>query len=59
MLAVWDGGTPVEVKSYTADTNGRQRLDLAVPAGASRLRLRFRYTGSNNWYWVIDNVRVG
>ncbi|WP_406114800.1 alkaline phosphatase family protein [Kitasatospora purpeofusca] len=59
VLAVWDGGTPVEVKSFTADTNGRQRLDLAVPAGASRLRLRFRYTGSNNWYWVVDNVRVG
>ncbi|MFE6867320.1 alkaline phosphatase family protein [Kitasatospora sp. NPDC057692] len=59
VLAVWDGGTPVEVKSFTGDTNGRQRLDLAVPAGASRLRLRFRYTGSNNWYWVLDNVRVG
>ncbi|MFB7473388.1 alkaline phosphatase family protein [Kitasatospora sp. NPDC056184] len=59
VLAVWDGGTPVEVKSFTGDTNGRQRLDLAVPAGASRLRLRFRYTGSNNWYWVLDGVRVG
>ncbi|MFB6890948.1 alkaline phosphatase family protein [Kitasatospora sp. NPDC056327] len=59
VLAVWDGGAPVEVKSFTTDTNGRQRLDLAVPAGASRLRLRFRYTGSNNWYWVVDNVRVG
>ncbi|MFE2105206.1 alkaline phosphatase family protein [Kitasatospora sp. NPDC059463] len=59
VLAVWDGGAPVEVKSFTSDTNGRQRLDLAVPAGASRLRLRFRYTGSNNWYWVLDNVKVG
>ncbi|MED7954897.1 alkaline phosphatase family protein [Streptomyces sp. BE303] len=59
VLAVWDGGAPVQVKSYTAETNGRQTLNLAVPAGASRLRLRFRYTGSNNWYWVLDNVRVG
>ncbi|MEV6978803.1 alkaline phosphatase family protein [Kitasatospora sp. NPDC093806] len=59
VFAVWDGGTPVQVRAFTADTNGRQRLDLAVPAGASRLRLRFRYTGSNNWYWVIDDVRVG
>ncbi|WP_245204231.1 hypothetical protein [Kitasatospora sp. RG8] len=59
VLAVWDGGAPVVVKSYSAETNGRQTLALAVPAGASRLRLRFRYTGSNNWYWVLDNVRVG
>ncbi|WP_327674985.1 alkaline phosphatase family protein [Kitasatospora sp. NBC_00458] len=59
VLAVWDGGTPVQVKSYTADTNGVQTFGLAVPAGASRLRLRFRYTGGNNWYWVLDNVRVG
>lgn len=59
VLAVWDGGTPVVVKSYGAETNGRQVLALAVPPGASRLRLRFRYTGSNNWYWVLDDVRVG
>ncbi|MFJ3789405.1 alkaline phosphatase family protein [Kitasatospora sp. NPDC090091] len=59
VLAVWDGGTPVPVKSHTAETNGRQSLVLTVPAGASRLRLRFRYTGSNNWYWVLDNIRVG
>lgn len=59
VLAVWDGGTPVAVKSYTAETNGTQTLALTVPAGASGLRLRFRYTGSNNWYWVLDNVRVG
>ncbi|MFI6848132.1 hypothetical protein ACIBJD_26445 [Kitasatospora sp. NPDC050467] len=57
VLAVWDGGTPVVVKSCSAQTNGQQTPALAVPAGASRLR--FRYTGSNNWYWVLDNVRVG
>ncbi|MFF2040390.1 alkaline phosphatase family protein [Kitasatospora sp. NPDC058170] len=59
VLAVWDGGTPTVVKTYTTQVNGPQTLALAVPAGATGLRLRFRYTGDNNWYWVLDNVRVG
>ncbi|MFI5529523.1 alkaline phosphatase family protein [Kitasatospora sp. NPDC051853] len=58
VLASWSGGTPVQIASYSALVNGRQTLTLTVPAGATDLRLRFRYTGSNNWYWVLDNVRV-
>lgn len=30
-----------------------------VPAGATDVRIRFRYTGSNNWYWTVDNVHLG
>ncbi|TVZ89356.1 ABC transporter family protein [Streptomyces sp. BK340] len=32
---------------------------LQVPAGARSARVRFRCTGGNNWYWVIDGVRIG
>ncbi|WP_405019992.1 alkaline phosphatase family protein [Kitasatospora sp. NBC_00070] len=58
VLASWSGGTPVQLASYSSLVNGRQTHTLTVPAGAGTLQLRFRYTGSNNWYWVVDNVRV-
>lgn len=54
----FDGGTPQLVKSYTANARGGQHLDIAVPAGATSLQVRFRYTGTNNWYWAIDQVVV-
>ncbi len=54
----WDGGAPTVVQSYGALVNGPQKITLTVPAGAAGLRLRWRYTGSNNWYWVVDDVRV-
>ncbi|WP_395360769.1 alkaline phosphatase family protein [Streptomyces sp. YH02] len=57
--AVFNGGTPTVVKSYTSDVVSQpQSLTVAVPAGAAGVSFRFRYTGSNNWYWVIDGVKV-
>jgi hypothetical protein len=35
-----------------------ETVTLQVPSGARTARLRFRYTGGNNWYWVIDGVRL-
>ncbi|MEU7028704.1 alkaline phosphatase family protein [Streptomyces sp. NPDC046275] len=59
VLASFNGGTPTVVKSYTADVVSQpQSVTVNVPAGASTVSFRFRYTGSNNWYWVIDGVRV-
>ncbi|MFF5971775.1 alkaline phosphatase family protein [Streptomyces sp. NPDC012769] len=59
VLASFNGGTPSVVKSYTADVISQpQSLTVNVPAGASSVSFRFRYTGSNNWYWVIDGVKV-
>lgn len=59
ILASWNGATPVAVTSYTKDVISQpQSLSLTVPAGATSVSFRFRYTGSNNWYWVIDGVRV-
>ncbi|MGY3336557.1 hypothetical protein ACVW0K_002656 [Streptomyces filamentosus] len=59
VLASFNGGTPTLVKSYTSDVVSQpQSLSVAVPAGASNVSFRFRYTGSNNWYWTIDGVTV-
>lgn len=55
ILASWNGGTPVAARSYTTDAIS-QSLTLPVAPGATSVS--FRYTGSNNWYWVIDGVRV-
>lgn len=59
VLASFNGGTPTVVRSYTSDVISQpQSLTLAVPAGASNVSFRFRYTGSDNWYWTIDGVTV-
>ncbi|WP_406012613.1 alkaline phosphatase family protein [Streptomyces sp. NBC_00984] len=55
----YDGGTPQLVKSYRADSNTVERLELAVPAGARTTRLSFRYTGTNSAFWTIDQVAFG
>ena len=53
------GGTPTVVKSYTSDVVSQpQSVSVDVPTGSSSVSFRFRYTGSNNWYWVIDGVRI-
>lgn len=59
VLVAYDDGTPLTVKTYTADVPSRtETLTLQVPAGARTARIRFRYTGGNNWYWVVDQVRL-
>ncbi|MFJ3158800.1 alkaline phosphatase family protein [Streptomyces kanasensis] len=59
VLASFNGGTPVLVRAYTADTVAQpQALTVDVPAGASAVSFRFHYTGSNNWYWVVDGVEI-
>ncbi|MGW6704705.1 alkaline phosphatase family protein [Streptomyces sp. NPDC054956] len=60
VLVSYNGGTPSVVKSYTADAVARsESIALQVPAGATDVQIRFRYAGSNNWYWTVDNVRLG
>ncbi|MFE6667854.1 alkaline phosphatase family protein [Streptomyces sp. NPDC057697] len=55
----YDGGAPQLVKSYRADSNTVERLELAVPAGAKSARLSFRYTGTNSAFWTVDQVVFG
>ncbi|WP_349637056.1 alkaline phosphatase family protein [Streptomyces sp. RerS4] len=60
VLVSYNGGTPTVVKSYTADAVAKsESLALQVPAGATDVQVRFRYSGNNNWYWTVDNVRLG
>ncbi|MFI9061325.1 alkaline phosphatase family protein [Streptomyces sp. NPDC053429] len=60
VLVSYNGGTPTVVKSYTADAVARsESLTLRVPAGATDVQVRFRYSGANNWYWTVDNVKLG
>ncbi|WP_243648508.1 alkaline phosphatase family protein [Agromyces fucosus] len=54
----FDGGAPVLVKSYTAATNANERLSVSVPAGATTAQFRFRYTGTNSYFWTVDGVRL-
>ncbi|WP_193433292.1 alkaline phosphatase family protein [Streptomyces luteocolor] len=59
VLVSYDGGAPVAVRTYTADTPSVvETIALDVPAGARKAQVRFRYTGGNNWYWVIDGVKI-
>lgn len=59
VLVSYNGGAPTVVKSYTADAVAKaESIALQVPAGATDVQIRFRYTGDNNWYWTVDNVRL-
>lgn len=59
VLVSYDGAAPVSVKTYTSDTvSVNESIALKVPAGASTAQVRFRYTGGNNWFWVVDGVKV-
>ncbi|MFI1102505.1 alkaline phosphatase family protein [Streptomyces melanogenes] len=59
VLVSYDGAAPVTVKTYASDTVAKaESLTLNVPAGATTAQVRFRYTGGNNWYWVIDQVKI-
>ncbi|WP_157252631.1 alkaline phosphatase family protein [Nonomuraea typhae] len=60
VLVSFDGGADVLVKNYTAETVAKvESLVVGVPAGASSMRVKFRYfDAANNWYWAIDQVSV-
>ncbi|MER5873433.1 alkaline phosphatase family protein [Streptomyces sp. NPDC002044] len=60
VLVSYNGGAPAVVKNYTADAVAKaESIALQVPAGATDVQVRFRYSGDNNWYWTVDDVRLG
>ncbi|MFB7256084.1 alkaline phosphatase family protein [Streptomyces nojiriensis] len=60
VLVSYNGAAPTVVKTYTADAVARsESVALQVPAGATDVQVRFRYSGNNNWFWTVDNVRLG
>ncbi|QNP66338.1 alkaline phosphatase family protein [Streptomyces genisteinicus] len=59
VLVSYDGGAPRVVRTLTADAVARtESVALDVPAGATGIQVRFRYTGTNNWFWTVDDVQV-
>ncbi|MCX5271563.1 alkaline phosphatase family protein [Streptomyces virginiae] len=60
VLVSYNGAAPTVVKTYTADAVAKaESLALQVPAGATDVQVRFRYSGTNNWFWTVDDVRLG
>ncbi|WP_371639526.1 alkaline phosphatase family protein [Streptomyces virginiae] len=60
VLVSYNGAAPTVAKTYTADAVAKaESLALQVPAGATDVQVRFRYSGTNNWFWTVDNVRLG
>ncbi|WP_349827580.1 alkaline phosphatase family protein [Brevibacterium litoralis] len=57
-FVVFDGGEPQLLKEYTVDENIHEELTVNPPEGAETVQLRFRYTGSNSYYWALDLVQV-
>ncbi|WHT17069.1 alkaline phosphatase family protein [Crossiella sp. CA-258035] len=59
LLLQVDGGTPTEVRKWTADTaGGRESVTVQLPSGAKTARIGLRLSGVNNWYWAVDEVSV-
>ncbi|WP_329445022.1 alkaline phosphatase family protein [Streptomyces sp. NBC_01426] len=60
VLVSYNGGAPTVVKTHTADAMAKtENLSLPVPAGATDVQVRFRYSGANNWFWTVDDVTLG
>ena len=43
----------------TANALGQVQVPIPQAAGKPDVRVRFRYTGRNGWYWALDGVFVG
>jgi hypothetical protein len=42
------------------DLNETVLIDLNNPAGATSMQVSFKYLDAgNNWFWAIDNIRIG
>ncbi|MAC95923.1 MAG: hypothetical protein CMC96_10505 [Flavobacteriales bacterium] len=60
-VQVFDSLTWQTVATYTASTADPQHevIDISsIAAGESYVQIRFRYTGSYDWYWIVDNIVV-
>ncbi|MEU5095605.1 phosphocholine-specific phospholipase C [Streptomyces sp. NPDC020996] len=67
----FDSGQATRVLHYSSAASGNTNngqdqqnrlvdLSFAVPSGATSVKVNFRlYNAGNNWFWAIDNVRLG
>ncbi|MCF4135750.1 NEW3 domain-containing protein [Streptomyces sp. Tue 6430] len=67
----FDSGPATRVLHYSSAASGNTNngedqqnrlvdLSFAVPSGATSVKVNFRlHNAGNNWFWAIDNVRLG
>jgi hypothetical protein len=56
----WNSAAAAEDPSFHANNlNETVFVNLANPNGNSSAVIRFKYTGTDNWFWAIDNIKVG
>lgn len=44
---------------HATNLNETVFVNLNNPAGNSSAVVRFKYTGTDNWFWAIDNLKIG
>jgi len=49
----------VDPAFHATNLNETVFVDLANPAGNSSAVVRFKYTGTDNWFWALDNIKIG
>ncbi|EFC82787.1 type I phosphodiesterase/nucleotide pyrophosphatase [Parafrankia sp. EUN1f] len=55
----FNGGTATQLAALTTTSeNGLRTVTATVPAGATNAQFLLRYTGTNNWYWAVDDFKV-
>ncbi|WP_431961517.1 phosphocholine-specific phospholipase C [Actinacidiphila sp. bgisy160] len=71
VTVAFDTGDPVRLLHYSSATSGNTNLgqdqenrlvllSCPIPAGATSAKVSFRiFNAGNNWFWAIDNVRLG
>lgn len=52
-------GTNLPIDNETEYSNENLLLPLNNPVGATMATISFRYQAGNNWWWAVDNIRVG
>jgi hypothetical protein len=44
---------------HATNFNESVLVDLDNPANATTAIVRFKYTGTDNWFWALDNIKIG
>lgn len=58
VIVRWNNGSSSTLKSYAGTVSGPEKLSVSVPADATSAQFAFRYAGTNNWFWALDQVMV-
>lgn len=48
-----------EPNFHATNLNETVLVDLNNPANATTAIIRFKYIGTDNWFWALDNIKVG